>query len=137
MSTKRKSGVLDNSWADAARAKWTVLLSFDGDDPASTPPQRIDLHDEASNGSEFLRGVMGALGFGGDVHIWLDPSWRHCALPLLRCVYSPDVADFFLDRSSCGRPLRKLSPSAIALSTSASKTPTSGTSCTQRWLRGA
>lgn len=98
MSTKRKSGVLDNSWADAARAKWTVLLSFDGDDPASTPPQRIDLHDEASNGSEFLRGVMGALGFGGDVHIWLDPSWRHCALPLLRCVYSPDVADFFLDQ---------------------------------------
>jgi hypothetical protein len=90
------TGVLDTPWGDAQSASWTVHVSFGGG--ALAPDMKVDLHSIAGHRSGFIAGVMGAHAFAGDTHLTLDPSWRHCAAPLLRCLYSPEAASFFIEQ---------------------------------------
>ena len=90
------TGVLDTAWGDAQSASWTVHISFGGG--ALAPDMKVDLHNIAGSGSDFIAGVMGAHSFSGDTHLTLDPAWRHCAAPLLRCLYSPEAASFFIEQ---------------------------------------
>ena len=41
---------------------------------------------------------MGAHAFAGDTQLTLDPAWRQCAAPLLRCLYSPEASAFFIEQ---------------------------------------
>ena len=90
------TGILDTPWGDAQSASWTVHISFGGG--ALAPDMKVDLHNIAGSGSDFIAGVMGAHSFSGDTHLTLDPAWRHCAAPLLRCLYSPEAASFFIEQ---------------------------------------
>ena len=90
------TGILDTPWGDAQSASWTVHISFGGS--ALAPDMTVDLHNIAGSGSGFIAGVMGAHAFAGDTHLTLDPAWRHCAAPLLRCLYSPEAASFFIEQ---------------------------------------
>ena len=41
---------------------------------------------------------MGAHAFAGDTQLTLDPAWRQCAAPLLRCLYSAEASAFFIEQ---------------------------------------
>jgi len=94
--TSGATGILDTPWGDAQSASWAVHISFGGG--ALAPDMKVDLHNIAGSGSDFIAGVMGAHAFAGDTHLTLDSAWRHCAAPLLRCLYSPEAASFFIEQ---------------------------------------
>lgn len=86
-------GILDNDWGDEGSDHWKVRLWFGCDEK----PQEVLLHGAAASSSIVCQGVMDTRQFKGDTDIVLPEEWRNFAVLLLRCLYSPDEVDYFLD----------------------------------------